>query len=1386
MRLARLTLSGFKSFADRTEFGFDEPIIGVVGPNGCGKSNVVDAVKWVLGERSAKSLRGSAMQDVIFAGSVARKPMGMAEVTLTFENPRLAAPRPESLLDTDPAEILPDASKDDSVDEASEADPDRASSPSPSAAAGLDGETEDELRLATSENALVDRGRVRDRRLPVDTDEVGVTRRLYADGRSEYLINGRKCRLRDIKELFLDTGVGTNAYSIIEQGKVDAMLLANPMERRSILEEAAGVAKFRQRKVEAARKLDAAERNLVQVREQLANTERRLRIVRGQAEKARRFRELDARRRDLRIAIVLDQSHEFEERLIGLTRRLSAVEGERRELAETLQGLEEAKQNAEIERHRVQQTQHELEQERLGAQGRLDQARQRIELVGRHRAEAEAAIAEETRRIGELEVRVDEMRRDLAEVEARIDEAASESAVAEQELAAATEHRRELDTRRAAVARSHADAAEAAVEADRARIRAESAARGLEDREQSLHDRLQRLAEKARPFARDLDQHRVQRNAGRVRNLVVLDRIAVVERRLTAEETRIAALDEQRSDLATRLADNRDERTGVDSRRRLLEEMASAGEGIGDAVRRVLALADDDTPVEGIIGPLAERLDVEREDADAIEAALGPHLQSVLVESSAVAHEIRRRLPDLDGRVELLPLARLNGRSDLPTAPLPIAVAATVTLVRAFERIRTEAAVAGAVRQLLHDTVLVEDLDAARRLVARGVRRRFATRDGHVLEADGRVVLRAAAGREEGRGLLARKAELAELDLASRQLEGVRIVLESEASSLDAEHESRGARRSTLSEELRSLRAEEVEHAYAIDRQSQLIERIERERAEVLSERHELEGRLHECRAERSEVDDARVAAIARESEATTARDAAAAELATVDRDVQSAADRASACRTTLGEINARLDSTRRERTRLASSVEEAARQLARSNEQVAQRRDRLAGYAESIDGAETEVAEASALLAGMTERFATIGQALQAASSEVERTGDTLGKARVEAQRLDRDLHALEMSRRELEIKRESLEESVVEELGFDLAALHDAHPKRAVVAIDPDVESAPEMEAAGEEDGVAAEATGDDAETAAVEPEPFDRDAAQKEADELRKRIKALGNVNLEAMDELGELETRNEDLASQLADIDDARTRLSDLVERLDVASRARFEETFNTVRENFAGSQGMFRRLFGGGNADLYLIPGEDGTTDWLDSGIEIRAKPPGKEPRVISQLSGGEKTMTAVALLMAIFQSKPSPFCILDEVDAALDEANVERFCNVVRQFLDQSHFIVITHHKRTMQACDRLFGVTMPERGVSRRVTVKFDEVGADGRLNEAASRRAETADQVERPKTTAADDDTATTVESGGLVIETEPIDPSTLRAARTSPTANLAEAWADGDDAG
>ncbi len=364
MRLAQVTISGFKSFADSTAFRFDQPITGIVGPNGCGKSNVVDAIKWVLGERSAKSLRGDAMLDVIFAGAANRKPLGMASVTLTFDNPvlketpkRLDAETPKASGDTP------------------------ASNPLAPGSAGGHTATAESDDHAPEPSTLIRREEVLHRFLPIDTEQVSVTRRLYRDGASEYLINDQKCRLRDIKELFLDTGIGTHAYSIIEQGRVDAMLMANPIERRAILEEAAGVANFKARTIEAQRKLERSEVNLVRVREDLANTERRLRIVRGQAAKARRFRELDTRHRQLRMDLALDIYHELRERLVGLTSQITELEAKRAGMVNMLRELEDGKQTAEIARHDLLMQQRDVQQQRTEMVGAKRHAEQRRDMT---------------------------------------------------------------------------------------------------------------------------------------------------------------------------------------------------------------------------------------------------------------------------------------------------------------------------------------------------------------------------------------------------------------------------------------------------------------------------------------------------------------------------------------------------------------------------------------------------------------------------------------------------------------------------------------------------------------------------------------------------------------------------------------------------------------------------------------------------------------------------------------------------------------------------------------------------------------------------------------------------------------------------------------------
>ncbi len=1300
MRLAKLVLSGFKSFADTTEFRFDEPITGIVGPNGCGKSNVVDAIKWVLGERSAKSLRGGAMLDVIFAGSAARKPAGMASVTLCFENPLLAQ----------------------AIDRGDEDTP------------LLEPETDPETGEPVER--IVDRRAVRNRRLPIDADLVEVTRRLTSDGKSDYLINGRKVRLKDIRDLFLDTGIGNDAYSIIEQGKVDAMLLANPVERRSILEEAAGVARFRVRKVEASRKLDAAERNLVTTREQLANTERRLRIVRGQADKARRFQELDARRRFLRRELSLDLYHELFERLKGLTSELATLETEKASLVASLAAAEDAKQDAEIARHEVETEQHRLEQRRLELSGAEAQARQRAEFAKRTLEEARGALDEER---GQLE-RLGAESQSLAAEAGRADEAlvAAEEAAsrAEREATGAGERRQQAQQDAFEAQRAADAVGEQAARLERERGALAQRLAAVESRSRSLGEELRRLEARIEPFARELDAHRAARLSQVVRGLVAQDEIVRIQRHLDERLRAASSLSESQAALARELARVRDEKTAVESRRRVLDEMGRAHEGLGSGVRTVLS---DRSRFPSVIGVVADLVDTRREDAEVVEAALGDLLELVVLadESSLAAHA--EQALGLRVRVAFAPADR--------AAPTPRAIAAADGATPVLELVRLDPRIARLGERFLATTFVTATVDDALRLAAGPLAGcRIATRTGVVVDERGRVIANAAARADAaGGGFLARRAELAELVSRSSVLSTDVARLEEESLRLDVESKAAQEASREANQSLAEARRSALDASHQTERLEQLMRQIERQRASADGERTELLARLRASEDEARGTQERLESAAGSVADAVARRDAARGALETAKAAATEAGDALAAARVAMAESQAALESARRERRHVESRVGEVARQEAAIRENSLRRVAAIERAEAMLEESDGVLAEASSGLAALAEEFAGIGERLRAAQTRVAEVSRSVDAARAEAGRVERNAHAVELSRRELEVRREGLEEQTLSEIEIDLGATYASYLE----------------------------------ERAAEGYEAIEREAAQAEADDLRDAIRKLGNVNLDAIDELSQLEVRNEELVVQLADIDSAKASLEALIAELDQASRTRFQETFERVRETFAGPTGMFRRLFGGGSADIYLLPLENGETDWLESGVEIRAKPPGKEPRVISQLSGGEKTMTAVALLMAIFQSKPSPFCILDEVDAALDEANVERFCKALEPFLDVSHFIVITHHKRTMQACHQLYGVTMPERGVSRRVAVRFEEVGHDGRLHKAAAERAATEAQADGPEAPTPPARPRASSALAEVEIETMPATPPSPQS--PAPSASLADAWKD-----
>jgi chromosome segregation protein len=1318
LKLSKLTVAGFKSFADRTAFTFDDPITGIVGPNGCGKSNVVDAIKWVLGERSSKSLRGKEMIDVIFAGSAARKPGGMASVTLTFENPIVpwmvsdeldhdTADAPEEqevpAADVDAVVASDNGPDPEAGDEATTTGEDSEDAAPAHDSHLSDREAEHAAEEGESEAAAIIsmRGRIK-RPLPIDTDIVEVERRLYRDGKSQYLINGKLARLKDIRDLFLDTGIGADAYSIIEQGKVDRMLMASPMERRAIFEEAAGIAKYRQRRVEAERKLDKTEQNLAVTREQLDSTERRLRMVKGQAAKARRFQELDDEYGALRLALAFDQYDDIRQRLDGLTSRLANLESGKKAVEAELRAAEDERAAVEAERHTSASELRAIEDRINACRHDAETARQRAEYTRRSIEDASRIVETETNRLANAETRraelaksLDEQRERAVALEERVHEleAALEEANDERAEAgrASAELRRTLDQTRASCAsmeREHAGML--------ARMQAD------ERRTESLQEQLQTIEGKLAGLTADREAI-AARAAELTRSIEASESArADLARRAEAVRARLDSLGADRSARAETVGSLDEQRVRLDARRAALDEMVASHEGLGDAARKVLGLRDAGEGFTRIIAPLADLISVEPEHADAVESALGSSLGALVVRTIADM-PTGDELAGLPGRVMFLMLEGLSGPATVPgLAEMERMMNGRVRSARSLVRTGTEEpGLARLLDRLLGTTLLVEDLETALLLAAgpmRGVAARFVTRTGAVLEPDGRVAA-GPRGVSDSAGLLARRAELASIEdqlvSVNRELTIARSALDavdSEASAVDRD-------RASLGEAISEADRQAVRLRHELDKAESDAARLGREADSGRGDQARIRERLAETERERVSMGE-RAASLERllgdekQKLETLARSLQATEATHAD-----ASERAAAARAEVSAAHERARATRREVGSMESAAEDARRSADEARSHIERARATLESHTDSLAEAERAATLAAQTAEQAAAEAETQRDVVRAAEERLRAAGQAVGAARSRAEVVMRDWHALETSRRELEVKREHAEDRANEELELNLAG--DYFEYRALMA-----------------DGVV---------------QRINTNECAARANVLRDEIKKLGPVNINSIDEETQLAERNDDLIAQVKDIDEARIRLATLIEKLNIASREQFGEVFERIRAEFGGRDGMFRKLFGGGKAEVRLMPlikevdGQKVVTDQIDlleSGVEVIAKPPGKEPRSISQLSGGEKTMTAVALLLAIFRSKPSCFCILDEVDAALDEANVGRFCATVKEFTDFSRFIVITHNKRTMQSVDRLYGVTMQERGVSKRVSVRFDQVGADGHI--AATAEAE------------------------------------------------------------
>ncbi|MDB5357446.1 MAG: smc [Phycisphaerales bacterium] len=1261
MRLKKLILHGFKSFADRTEFVFDSPITGIVGPNGCGKSNVVDGFKWVLGEQSAKSLRGEAMLDVIFNGSGNRKPAGMAEVVLVFDNP-----------------VREDGT----------------------------------------------------RTLNLDAEEVAVGRRLFRDGTSEYQVNNKASRLKDIRELFLDTGVGVDAYSVIEQGRVAALLEANPEERRLIFEEAAGISKFKARKKEAQRKLEKVDQNLLRVTDIVEEVEKRLRSVKIQAGRARTFQEYSVRLTELRLMYALQEYHTHHGEVTDLDSQREdtqfRLEDAASDLARKQNDLVAGRERYESLSQKRQQFEYDLVQ----AGAALQSARQRQQYA--------------RQQLEQIADQIETFNADREAAEAKLEQVSqnltSETETLQRLTAELEEHRRLINERQEAFrdGQLQLNQANQQVEQHKAAIldlmrklsSVNSRLGAIEIERKNIGVNQGRLAERRQTVLGEMETLELQRAESQGKLDEALAHIADQQSQLDARREESAQLGKQIAHIGEQLGTAKEHRSGLLSRQKLLKDLEAKREGVSEGVKSVLRQREQKFPF--VRGLVADVLRVDVEHAHVIEAALDGRDQWLVTDDSAATFAARELLEELEGRVNFF-CTDSNGAftRDTGVPPVPgVQVAsepsqlnfdntqhgrdARVTVAPsddaydwnqhpqrirlAADLVRIEPIDWPIAQHLLGRTVVVDTLTDAAELHRAGPRGwRYVTLTGEVLEADGTL---RAGPLTAAMGLLSRRSELEALgqqiaDMDARIEQLTRQLTDGNANARALEEQQNALRNevyraNTVKVEVSSKISQNNDKQASLRREQPLLDR---ELQNLLDQSGRLkteEAALSEKRQEHEADQTSRQQQI----EEQTANQKRLAE------EIRHLGEQLTASRVQLGQVQEKQLASQQQVQRMTGARAELLQQverLQRSVEAVAGKRGAVEAELQSASTAERSAVEQQQTLKQQIEaaaaQVAEAGKAVQVLTGEVE-------SLRGEHAEVEQALHALQLRLGEVKVRLETLVQRTMDELQLDLPAKYQ---------------------------GLSADGG------AGYQPGDMDWDAVAEEIKQLRDKLHRLGNVNLDAIGEQDELEKRSEFLSTQVQDLTNSKQQLEDLINEINVESSARFEQTFNTVREHF---QGLFRKLFGGGKADIFLetevpapktmqVEGEATKmikVDVLDAGIEIIARPPGKQPVSISQLSGGEKTMTCVALLMSIFKSKPSPFCILDEVDAALDEANNQRFNLIVQEFLEQSQFIVITHSKRTMQIADVLYGVTMQEQGVSKRVAVKFDQVDAHGRINEQAA----------------------------------------------------------------
>lgn len=1187
MRLIKLELNGFKSFAKKTQIDIERGVTAIIGPNGSGKSNIADAVRWVLGEQSAKALRGAKMEDVIFNGTESRKPQAFCEVTLTFDN--------------------------------------------------ADGE------------------------LPTDYAEVSITRRVYRSGESEYLINRTPCRLKDIQSLLRDTGVGKEGYSIIGQGKVEEILSNKSGDRRAAFEEAAGVMKYRVRKEEAERKLENTKKNLVRLQDILEELGTQIGPLEEQSEAARTFLRLRDELREIEVNLFLYQYDKLQERLKALEESLGQLDGELRtagELAERLskQCAQEEEQERELN-GAISDMQGRLLSMSSGAEahagsvkvleermGNLSREQARLEEESRSQSSQAAVLRAQWTAAGQEQAAAQEARdacaADLAQTERARQEMEQEIQQREQETERQKNSMIEA-LNRLSDAKSRISRLEAIRTAVTERMGEAQA------QEQAIRQEGEKLEQEQAQLAACYSQMQAAYQEKHEARQAAAGRVSRLQTAIKAVQEESRRMEQQAE--------------AAKSRIKVLEEMKRAYEGYYASVRNLLKDADRDQELGACIeGVVAELVQVPKAYETALEMALGSAMQNIVTPTDQAAKKAIDHLRSRQyGRATFLPVNVIRPRTlnqqELSCCQVKGFLGVASQLVGYAERYR------GIFENLLGRTVLVEDLEAGMAInrQAKGAFR-IATLKGDIINPGGSMTGGSTQKREFS--LIGREREIQELQKGLAQL--AKAIREQASHTGEMERELAAAEQG-LQAATEALHAQDLELAAQrekvealkqyVEENQEALERNQREYSQLQDNIDNIDQQCAEARQAQSSLEAGNVASqedVRRMQAELTAR---RSEYAGVN-------DKATEQKVALMAREKELQGLQQTRERLEKEAKSLEQQAAAAKEQAAQSQRQqqllqaeLATLLQGLDGERKDIDLLTEQIRSLEEERASHLRALDEARGQREEAAQALSE-------LGERRHKVELNQNRAQMELANMQDRIWND--YELT-YENAQPMRREISV-----------AAG-----------------------------NIRADALKKEIKALGDVNINAIEDYRNVKDRYDALDAQCKDLTQAEADLQVLIEDLVHTMEREFQRQFSLIQQNFSI---VFGELFGGGRAELVLSDPKD----ILNCDIDIIAQPPGKKLQLLSLLSGGERALTAIALLFAILKLKPTAFCILDEIEAALDEANVSNFASYVRNYSANTQFILITHRKGSMEVCDSLYGVAMEEKGVSKVVSARFASVG--------------------------------------------------------------------------